>query len=345
MTINDKHTVNQQQKTNYMSRRRSTPWIYRWSRKLIGAISILGALLTAYLTVVKLTGNSVVCAAGAAGAAQSASSCNDVLSSPYATVFGLPLALFGCLAYTSMAMFALVPLAVDPDKNRDLRSKLEDWTWLLLFAGATAMTIFSGYLMYVLAFAIKKVCLYCIGSALFSLSLLTLTFIGRSWEDFGQLFFIGIIVGMVTLISTLGVYAQVGGGGVAKPGSRTPIAIASTAPVPGVGWEITTTSGEAEIALARHLRKSGVKEYFAYWCPHCYEQKQLFGKQAVAELEAIECAADGKNAKPQACVDAGVKAFPSWEINGKVASGVKTLEELADATGYKGDRTFKYKLP
>lgn len=327
-----------------MSRRRSTPWIHRWSRKLIGAISILGALLTAYLTVVKLTGNSVVCTASAAGAAQSASSCNDVLSSPYATVFGLPLALFGCLAYTSMAVFALAPLAVDNEKNRDLRSKLENWTWLLLFAGATAMTIFSGYLMYVLAFAIKKVCLYCIGSALFSLSLLTLTFIGRTWEDAGQLFFIGIIVGMVTLISALGVYAQVGGGSVAT-GGRTTIPIASTAPQPGIGWEITTTSGEAEIALARHLKKAGVKEYFAYWCPHCYEQKQLFGKQAVAELEPIECAVDGKNARPQACVDAGVKAFPSWEINGKLTSGIKTLEELAEATGYQGPRTFKYKLP
>lgn len=172
-----------------MSRRRSTPWIHRWSRKLIGGISILGALLTAYLTVVKLTGNSVACTAAAGATAPTAAGCNDVLSSPYATVFGLPLALFGCLAYISMAVLALAPLAVNPEKNRDLRSKLEDWTWLLLFAGATAMTIFSGYLMYVLAFAIKSVCLYCIGSALFSLSLLTLTFLGRSWEDFGQLFF------------------------------------------------------------------------------------------------------------------------------------------------------------
>ncbi|HAA28632.1 MAG TPA: hypothetical protein DCE56_14275, partial [Cyanobacteria bacterium UBA8553] len=81
-----------------------------------------------------------------ADAAANVSSCNDVLSSPYATVFGLPLALFGCLAYISMATFALAPLAVNPEQYKALRSKLEDWTWLLLFAGATAMTIFSGYL-------------------------------------------------------------------------------------------------------------------------------------------------------------------------------------------------------
>jgi uncharacterized membrane protein len=331
-----------------MSRRRSAPWIHRWSRQLIGAIAGIGALLTGYLTVVKLSGSSVACTASAAttgAAAASASSCNDVLSSPYATVFGLPLALFGCLAYISMATFALAPLAIKPQQNKDLRSKLEDWTWLLLFAGATAMTIFSGYLMYLLAFKIKAVCLYCLGSALFSLSLLTLTLIGRSWEDVGQLLFIGIVIGMVTLIGSLGVYAQVGNPVAKSGGTRTPIPVVSTAPQPPIGWEVTTTSGESEIALARHLKKVGVKEYFAYWCPHCYDQKQLFGKEAVKELGYIECAADGKNAQPQACADAGVKAFPSWEINGKLTSGIKTLEELADATGYQGSRNFKYTLP
>ncbi|MFB8792412.1 MAG: vitamin K epoxide reductase family protein [Potamolinea sp.] len=201
-----------------MSRRRSVPWIHRWSRQIIGAIAILGAILTAYLTVVKLTGNSVACTAGAAAA--SAASCNDVLSSPYATVLGLPLTLFGCLAYTSMATFALAPLAVNQEEKKELRSKLEDWTWLLLLAGATAMATFSGYLMYVLAFKLKSVCLYCIGSALFSLSLLTLSLIGRSWEDLGQIFFVGIVVVMVTLVSTLGVYSQVGG-----PTNRTPITL------------------------------------------------------------------------------------------------------------------------
>ncbi|MBD1807363.1 vitamin K epoxide reductase family protein [Microcoleus sp. FACHB-SPT15] len=329
-----------------MSRRRSAPWIHRWSRQLIGAIAAVGALLTAYLTIVKLTGGTAACTASAA--ASGASGCNDVLSSPYATVFGLPLALFGFLAYASMATFALAPLAVNVQQQKELRSKLEDWTWLLLFAGATAMTIFSGYLMYLLAFEIKTVCLYCIGSALFSLSMLVLTFIGRSWEDAGQLFFVGIIVGMVTLISALGVYANVGKPIATAAGGATPIPITALNEAPRAeigGWEITTTSGEAEIALARHLKQVGAKAFFAYWCPHCYEQKQLFGKEALSELNAIECAADGKNGQPQVCAEAGVKGFPSWQINGELTSGTKTLEELADLTGYQGIRNFKYTLP
>lgn len=328
-----------------MSRRRSSPWIHRWSRLLIGAISIVGAILTAYLTVEKLTGGTVACTA--TDAAATAANCNDVLSSPYALVFGLPLALFGCLAYVSMAVFALAPLAVNLEQKKALRSKLEDWTWLLLFAGATAMTIFSGYLMYLLAFEIRAVCPYCIGSALFSVSMLVLTIIGRSWEDIGQIFFIGIVVGMVTLIGTLGVYANVGNVA-SSDGNCTQIALAppGVEPRPEIGgWEITTTSGEAEIALARHLKEVGAKKYSAYWCPHCYEQKQLFGKEAFSEINVVECAPDGKNGQPQVCRDAGVKGFPSWGINGELTSGVKTLEELADLSGYQGSREFKYCLP
>jgi len=44
------------------------------------------------------------------------------------------------------------------------------------------MMIFSGYLMYLLAFKIKAVCLYCSFCSL-SLSLFTLALIGRDWHD------------------------------------------------------------------------------------------------------------------------------------------------------------------
>lgn len=75
-----------------MTRRRSTPWIQRWSRPIIGAIAVLGAVLTAYLTVQSLTGQPVGCAPGAEPAS---GGCSNVLTSPYATVLGLPLSLFG----------------------------------------------------------------------------------------------------------------------------------------------------------------------------------------------------------------------------------------------------------
>ena len=328
-----------------MRRKRSLPWIYRWSRPIIGAIAIAGAILTAYLTITKLAGGEVTCSVeGGSG------SCGDVLNSPYAEVFGLPLSLFGCLGYLSMAAFALSPLLVDPEKNRGLRKQLENTTWLLLLAGSTAMAVFSGYLMYVLAFKIQAVCYYCIGSALFALSMFILTVMGKDWEDIGQIFFTGAIVTVLTLVGTLGVYANVDNPMAVEgiPDSDGLIAIpqGTGSPQPPKGWEITTVSGESEVSLAEHLTAVGAKKYGAFWCPHCYEQKQLFGKDAFEKVEYVECA-DPSNPRLQtaACQQAKITSYPTWEIDGKLYPGVQKLPKLAELTDYQGSTQFKYKLP
>ncbi|HAC64451.1 MAG TPA: hypothetical protein DCF68_13155 [Cyanothece sp. UBA12306] len=323
-----------------MSRRRSVPWIYRWSRPIIGAIAIAGAVLTAYLTITKLTGGEVAC--GVDAAKNAASGCKSVLDSPYATVFGLPLSLFGFLAYASMGTCSLGPMFVSPENNKRFRKQLEDWTWLFLLAGGTSMAVFSGYLMYILATALQTVCYYCIGSAVFSLSLMGLSVFGREWEDIGQIFFVPIVVAMITLVGTLGVYANVNG---PTADGRIPIPEIKTQPQPPKGWEITTTSGEAEIALAKHLTAIGAKKYGAFWCPHCYEQKQLFGKEAFKEINYIECDPSGKNPQPQVCLDAGVQSYPTWEVKGQVLRGTQLPRKLAEISGYEGTTDFKYTMP
>ncbi|WP_066377036.1 MULTISPECIES: vitamin K epoxide reductase family protein [unclassified Anabaena] len=327
-----------------MIRRRSTPWIHKWSRFIIAAIASLGALTTGYLTIEKLTGGTAACVAEAG-----TKGCGDVLSSPWATVFGQPLALFGFLAYTGMLVLALAPVVWKTENNSN-RKQLENLTWWLLLVGAIAMSVFSGYLMYVLAAQIKAVCPYCIGSALFSVSMLTLTIIGRTWEDVGQILFTALIVGMVTLIGTLGVYAGVNtSGNIADSTDGKPQQInfiPQENPNPEFGWKITTTSGEAEIALAQHLAKVGAKEYVAFWCPHCHEQKLLFGQAAYDILKEnnvpVECAPESPKGKPELCQAAKIQGFPTWIINGKSYSGVQNLTELAKATGYTGPSNFKY---
>lgn len=305
-----------------MSRRsRRTPWLHRWSRYIITAIACVGAIVTGWLTYEKLTGGTAACPT---------EGCTQVLSSPYAEVFGIPLTIFGLLAYLSMGAMAIAPTLVNPETNKDLRMKLEEWTWPLLFMGATAMTIFSGYLMYVLAFELQTVCVYCISSATFSLSFLVLTLLGRAWDDAGKLIFIGIIVAMVTLIGTLGVYA-----GVNAP--------AADNDVPGeAGPRITTTSGDAELALAQHLSSIGAKMYGAYWCPHCHDQKQLFGLPAAKEFPYVECAPDGQNPQTELCQSLSdqVRGFPTWEINGQYYPGTRSLQELAQLSGYSGPTNF-----
>ncbi|MBD0267523.1 MAG: vitamin K epoxide reductase family protein [Cyanobacteria bacterium Co-bin8] len=302
-------------------RRQETLWIHRWSRPLIAGIAGLGILETGYLTWSKLTGNVVACPV---------EGCDRVLNSPYATVFGLPLPLFGLLAYGLVFVLAVLPLPV-PATQSDLRQTLESRTWPLLFILTLAMVIGSGYLMYLMAFELKAICPYCITSALFSLTLLILTLLGRRWEDSGQLIFNGIIVGMVTLTAVLALYAPINGS------SRAVAAGAGES-----GPPVTNPSGVAEIELARHLKAVDAKMYGAWWCPHCYDQKALFGAEAAAQIPYIECASDGKNAQPQQCRShSEITGFPTWEINGEFYAGTQTLEKLAELSGYTGSKSFR----
>ena len=300
-----------------MIRRGSTPWIYRWSRPLMAGIASIGAVGTGYLTVVKLTEGTAACPTGG---------CDVVLSSPYATVFGLPLTLFGFLGYLSMIVFAIAPLLLTSPNQKKLRANIEQWTGLLLFLGGTAMVVFSSYLMYLLAFVIKAPCMYCIVSAVFSACLFILSIIGRYWEDIGKLLFSGVIVALIVIVGTLGVYANV----------NNPRVEAE----PTNGYAISTTSSAAELGLAEHLKQIGAKMYGAFTCPHCQNQKQLFGKEAAAQLNYIECHPQGENSQPDLCMKAGIQAFPTWEIERKSYQGEKTLAELADLSGYQGDRNF-----
>ena len=45
--------------------------------------------------------------------------------------------------------------------------------------------------------------------------------------------------------------------------------------------------------LAKRLKAAGAKMYGAFWCSHCFEQKQTFGKEAMAEFPYVECYPDG----------------------------------------------------
>ena len=66
----------------------------------------------------------------------------------------------------------------------------------------------------------------------------------------------------------------------------------------------------------------------------------MFGKEASSKLLLVECAEDGFNSQSKLCQQKGITGFPSWEINGKIEAGVKSLNELADISNYKGPRDF-----
>jgi hypothetical protein len=94
-----------------------------------------------------------------------------------------------------------------------------------------------------------------------------------------------------------------------------------------------------EQALAEHLTQMGARMYGAYWCPYCMRQQELFGS-AFDQIDYVECDARGENPQPQLCIDAGIQGFPTWEVNGELYPGLRSLEELATLSGYTGSTDF-----
>ncbi|WP_206757287.1 hypothetical protein [Coleofasciculus sp. FACHB-1120] len=117
---------------------------------------------------------------------------------------------------------------------------------------------------------------------------------------------------------------------------------AESALEPNISSNRTATT--AEVGLARHLKRIKAKFYGAYWCPFCTKQKELFPKEALGYINYIECDAGGQNPRPDLCTKAKIKSFPTWEIQGRRYSGLLSLEELAELSGYKGDRNFQNRI-
>lgn len=66
--------------------------------------------------------------------------------------------------------------------------------------------------------------------------------------------------------------------------------------------------------FAQCLTEAGMTFYGAYWCPHCQDQKAMFG-ESLQYVNYVECDAGGENAQPEACVAAGVEYYPTWILD------------------------------
>ncbi|HTS37259.1 MAG TPA: hypothetical protein VMH04_16400 [Candidatus Solibacter sp.] len=85
--------------------------------------------------------------------------------------------------------------------------------------------------------------------------------------------------------------------------------------------------------FAKCLSAKQAKMYGLYWCPHCLEQKEMFG-ESFHYVPYVECAIKGSSELAPQCKIAGVKLFPSWQFEGEQPKeGVLSLEALSDKTG------------
>jgi uncharacterized membrane protein len=288
-------------------------------RRAMGAVAAAGSLETAYLTFTKLSGaEPVLCS--------TAGVCSSVLNGPYASIPGthIPLAALGFLAYTSVVALALGPLVQKSEDDEGNRVALTVIT--------TAMGVFSIFLMTMLFGVLKESCAYCVASAVFSISLATLSWFGGSLPK-------QRVKDGVTLSAGGGVFSFLVAGFIFVNADAPQVAYAgelvgSSSPTTLLNSKgeapptITTVSSARAMALAEDLEKLDARFFGAFWCGHCFDQKQTMGKQAMKKIPYIECSFDGLNAQTDLCKSRKVPGYPTWEINGKLYPGEKELEEL-----------------
>jgi glutaredoxin len=86
--------------------------------------------------------------------------------------------------------------------------------------------------------------------------------------------------------------------------------------------------------LAEHLTRTEAKFYGASWCPHCQDQKKLFGS-SIKRIPYVECSPGGSQGPLAAiCKEKDIKNYPTWIINGQRTTGVQSLDTLAQMSKY-----------
>lgn len=125
--------------------------ILQFAASVVGLIGLADSI---YLTVHHYNATAVPC--GITGG------CEQVLTSGYAEIGGIPLGAFGGIAY--FTAFALAFLSAYGNQL----------TWKLFGALATLMAVFSCWLIFVQAYYIRAFCQYCLLSALTSFTLFIL---------------------------------------------------------------------------------------------------------------------------------------------------------------------------
>ena len=291
-------------------------------RKTLGTIASIGVLETSYLTWTKLA---------AAGETFCGADCASVLNGPYATipVVGIPLASLGLLAYSTVAFLALQPVIAGPMQDED-----NNRVWLT--AASTTMGVFSVFLMTLLFGVLKENCPFCVISAVLSVSLAKLSWLGgvppatklRDGIKYSAGGGLAAVLGAVALfVGAPGdTNGQVNYAGSLVGNDKTLLASSVTKDPP----PILSSSSPRALQVSTDLAALDAKMYGAYWCSHCYEQKERLGKEAMQRIPYIECSREGTNSQTSLCREKQIPGYPTWEINGKLFPGEQELDELAD---------------
>ena len=93
-------------------------------------------------------------------------------------------------------------------------------------------------------------------------------------------------------------------------------------------WRSSPPPVPSLTGFAQCLADKKVTMYGAEWCPHCQNQKKLFG-DAWKFIPYVECPQD-----PKRCIDLGIKGYPTWIFaDGTTLEGEQSLATLDEKSG------------
>lgn len=115
----------------------------------------------------------------------------------------------------------------------------------------------------------------------------------------------------------------------------TLVAIAGLFLIIGIGGYYSKqpgTPGKLD-TFAQCLKDKGAVFYGAFWCPHCQNQKAMFGKSAKL-LPYVECSTTNGKSQLEICNEKDIKGYPTWIFADESRlDGEVPLEKLAEKTG------------
>lgn len=85
--------------------------------------------------------------------------------------------------------------------------------------------------------------------------------------------------------------------------------------------------------FAQCLKDRGAVFYGAFWCPHCQNQKAMFGKSAKL-LPYTECSTPDGRGQLAVCKEKNITGYPTWEFgDGSREVGEVSIQKLSEKTG------------
>lgn len=266
-------------------------------------ISLLGILLSGYLTYGHYTTTAEFCIGGEKGGSVR---CDVVNQSVYAEVFGVPVALLGFFGYTSMAFFSYLLLY----KKKLNGKKSATFSFLITYADAfllafawfsLAMKLYFNYLQFLV---LKTICVLCEVSATLVVILVVLSAI-RIYQKkvhpeqikIAVFYFLMLIVYM-SLFIILSIHYTF--------------------------YRDTNLD-----SFAQCLTTKGVEMYGTFWCPSCGQVKKTLGS-SYQYILYVECDPQGENAQTERCLVLKIDKYPTWiDQTGKRLDAEKNIAKVS----------------